>query len=83
MKFIIMNSGDSDVGLRGFDIEIEVKDKDGVLDDEKEEFIEYMKKSLKEAFSHHDGRTTIMTQEELDDMIDLEVQKEELKAEGN
>lgn len=83
MKFLIINSGDYDVGLQGFEIEVEVKDKDGILEDEKDEFIDHMKKTLKEMFSHYDGKLTVMTQEELDMMIDYETQREENKVEGN
>jgi hypothetical protein len=80
---VVINNGDIDVGLGGFNFEIEVKEKYDFFDeDTKNEFIGFMKEKLKEFCEIYDGQTTIQTQEELDFMIDIEIQRLETLNEG-
>ena len=47
MRFLILNNGDSSVGLNGFEVTIEVEDKHEVLEETKEDFIEFSESSEK------------------------------------
>lgn len=69
MKFYIMNDGDSSVGLSGFSIEIEITDKDEILEHDKHEFILRLKEFMKKELEGEDGRTEILTQEEIDQYL--------------
>ena len=69
MKFFIMNDGDSSVGLSGFNIEIEITDKDEILEHDKHEFVLRLKDFMMKELEGQDGRTSILTQEEIDQYL--------------
>lgn len=65
MKFKIINSGDSSVGLQGFDLDITIGGAIDVLD---EGFIERFKEFMLAELDGCDGRTEVLTSEEYDDL---------------
>ena len=75
-KFIVINSGDWDVGLKGFQIEFCISDDDEILSDH-DGFESRMKEFLKKEFELEDGRTSIMTQEEFDNLEKSYCEREE------
>lgn len=71
MKLYIMNDGDSSVGLQGFNIELDITDKDDILTqfDEPSEFINRLKQFFIDELSGLDGKTVILTDKELDNEV--------------
>ena len=70
VKLEVRNSGDWDVGLQGFNVDVQIAcDDESLIDNE---FQSALKKFLKDWYSEYDGKTSVYTENDLADMIAYE-----------